>query len=152
MRFSGMRSTVCSTRVDFPDARFARQSKQEILVQDHHLVPGSVRHHGGRCAVRHRLQFHGGLWVFGFLAVSMPDTGRLFTTSFPYHLFHIRVPHSARRTLAYPFGRVLSAVAAYINRLLFSHSCAFSSKMIAQRYNFSMQGLQTPIEFFYFCE
>ena|SRR5699024_4282821 len=78
--------------------------------------------------------------------------GTLVHHFFPYHLFHIRVPHSARRTLAYPFGRVLSAVAAYINRLLFSHSCAFSSKMIAQRYNFSMQGLQTPIEFFYFCE
>ena len=69
-----------------------------------------------------------------------------------HHLFYIRVPLTARRALANPFGRVLSAVAAYINRLLFSHSCAFSSKMIAQRYNFSMQGLQTPIEFFYFCE
>ena len=36
-----------------------------------------------------------------------------------HHLFYIRVPLTARRALANPFGRVLSAVATYIYSLFF---------------------------------
>ena len=142
MRFSGMRSTVCSTRVDFP-----MPGSPPIKTRDPCTRPppstrfssASWRSMRGSSSATISWRVMG--LAFGGLYARY---GTLVHHFFPYHLFHIRVPHSARRTLAYPFGRVLSAVAAYINRLLFSHSCAFSSKMIAQRYNFSMQGLQTP--------
>ena len=70
-----------------------------------------------RFIIRFYFTENDGFWLFCL----NPGYRTFVYDFFSYHFFHIRVPLSARRTFAYPLRRLLSAVAAHINRFFFCH-------------------------------